>query len=370
MHQHVPAHQGRRPQAEGGGAERCRVGGSSASGRRIVKGIRANDGATITKLPSDATVRRGEFSLDAAISLLRRRRYSSTCCRYLWSDSSPVARHDWVWMQCHEIEHSNLVSTCRAVHDLIRLVRSFADIQAQWPQFDVDGVEAEDAWKPLLKEMLNIREYVYSPAAVTSGLQSSLSSSPCSLLPLPRSTSSFFTPPCPSILIPGFRGLAHKVAAVLHMLHLDTPTGADLSEVTDSIVSHTSDLGVESAMPDFRVTDPALEELLPSWITRESLVNDGLCQEQSSDGELCGDGLDVLDSGSALPAPAPAPPTVQVRGPRRVMNDAFPVYGLQHCVDVALADVQRQLVWWPEFWKRLKNIEALLRMQERRRRFL
>ena len=112
----------------------------------LSKGVLAADVASPGNLPSDATVRRGEFSLDAAISLLRRRRYSSTCCRYLWSDSSPVARHDWVWMQCHEIEHSNLVSTCRAVRDLIRLVRSFADIQAQWPQFDVDGVEAEDAW--------------------------------------------------------------------------------------------------------------------------------------------------------------------------------------------------------------------------------
>ena len=52
------------------------------------------------------------------------------------------------------------------------------------------------------------------------------------------------------------------------------------------------------------------------------------------------------------------------------MQNALPVYGLQHCTDDINADMQKILQYWPTFWNQLKNAESFLMFPERRKRFI
>ena len=69
-------------------------------------------------LPSPTTIRRGAFAVDLAMMHLRQQTYCAKTLRYLWSDSSPQAEHDWLWSQVHEIREDLLIVTFEAANPL------------------------------------------------------------------------------------------------------------------------------------------------------------------------------------------------------------------------------------------------------------
>ena len=69
-------------------------------------------------LPSPSTIRRGAFAVDLALMHLRQQTYCAKTLRYLWSDSSPQAEHDWLWSQVHEIREDLLIVTFEAANPL------------------------------------------------------------------------------------------------------------------------------------------------------------------------------------------------------------------------------------------------------------
>jgi hypothetical protein len=69
-------------------------------------------------LPSPSTIRRGAFAVDLAMMHLRQQTYCAKTLRYLWSDSSPQAEHDWLWSQVHEIREDLLIVTFEAANPL------------------------------------------------------------------------------------------------------------------------------------------------------------------------------------------------------------------------------------------------------------
>lgn len=169
-------------------------------------------------------------------------------------------------------------------------------------------LEPLDSWRSYLKELKNIREHIYHPTAVASGQ----------------------------------RGLPHKVAAEIHQWHFDVPRLGCLNEYADSFQCHTSDMGIEFSSTDFEVGN--VEDLLPPWLEREEELHS-----------------DITDNPRNIAAPT--------RG-GHLMNNAVPIYGLQHASSNINCDVHTSLSYWDSFWTQLKNIEALLLMGERRRRFL
>ena len=185
----------------------------------LARGLQSDDvGAAV--VPSEAAIRKQEFSFDAAIALMRRRLCNNSVVRFLWSDSSPLAGHDWLWAQVHEIERSELVSTCRAALELSRLIREYTE-HVRSEGEETDFTEPHPSWKQYLQQLLHIHEYIYAPVCLESG----------------------------------FRGLAHKVSGLFHMFHLDCPIDVPLKEYCDTIAGHTSDMGVEMSTPDFKLND-------------------------------------------------------------------------------------------------------------------
>ena len=90
----------------------------------------------------------------------------------------------------------------------------------------------------------------------------------------------------PAALASGRRSLEDKVRTILYMWSMETARTVKLDAVAASYISHTSDLGVESSIPNFQCRRP-LDLLLPDWLcnTRE---------HQDTESEI---DIDVLESG-------------------------------------------------------------------------
>ena len=103
-------------------------------------------------------------------------------------------------------------------------------------------------------------------------------------------------------------------------------------------------MGHEMSLPSFHMD--SAEALLPPWINRDEVQND-------------------IDDPLVELAPVRS-------GPQVLMENAVEIYGLQHCTFNINKDVHKGLSHWGEFWKQLKNFEALLHGQQgqRRRRFI
>lgn len=174
-----------------------------------------------TRVPSAASLHRNEFALDLGICRMRQRRYCSDSVRFLWSDSSLQLGYDLLWAQCHEVRKSELVPCFKAVVDLTKLVKMYIDkavddfnIESFDPTAQLD-LPLDPTWKPLLRQLLEIKEHIFTPGVMASGR----------------------------------RSLTHKIETVLHMFCLDIPLQAPMQEYTDSFYCHTSDMGVEFSIP-------------------------------------------------------------------------------------------------------------------------
>ena len=84
------------------------------------------------------------------------------------------------------------------------------------------------------------------------------------------------------------------------------------------------------------------------------------------DADICEDGaVDPLREHGRKPV---AGQKTDEESPHLMPNVNY-VYGMQHIVDNMLADVHTSMPGWDEFYASLKNLEAMLRIEERRNRF-
>lgn len=218
-------------------------------------------------IPSKSQIRHSELSVDLAFMLLQRERCPDNVVRYMWSDSSPMAGYDWLWSQYHEISRGSLVELHSAVRSLEVAMLGVAETLEPAAEGDTRAASliarefrAPPKWEAWLRVISqSITEHINPPAALGSG----------------------------------FRGLEDKVKAVVFTWALQLDHSFSLGRYAESIVSHTSDMGVESSIPDFLVS--RCEDLLPHWMDRRELIADvddvgevgrggGSCDDDMGDG--------------------------------------------------------------------------------------
>ena len=143
------------------------------------------------------------------------------CVRFLWADSSPDRRHDWLWSEQHYISDSGSLLACFQASKVI----------CQWLR-----TAGEDPWSvpeqyiPRFEQLLQgIRHHIHTPSALGSGKK--------------------------------MADLAQKGSAIAHSLALENPSWAQLFSYLKSFVSLTTDMGTESALTYHRVS---LVNLFPS----------------------------------------------------------------------------------------------------------
>eukprot|EP00971_Amphidinium_carterae_P349218 6490905-Amphidinium_carterae.1 len=276
------------------------------------------------KSPSKSTIHRAEFGLDMAISLLKKQTFQPRCYRYLWTDSSPSSDgRDYLWCQMHEIPADHVITTAKAANTLASLGQTYiaredeceldastnTDAEGSAEERQQDGPkQAPQLWRPLLKELLHVREYMFAPAALASG----------------------------------HRTVAHKVSALCHMFHFAVADERKLTDLTHTVLSHTSDMGVELSVPGFSCASP--DTLLPPWVNREELVSG------------------TADNGAAK-EPGPLPQET-------FLPYALQVYGIQHLVDNVNRDCHVALKGWTRFHQQLKCLEAFICSTDRRERYV
>ena len=195
-------------------------------------------------------------------------------------------------------------------------------------------MDPQPEWKPLLKEVLNIQEEIYTPGAMASGQKS----------------------------------LAHKCEVMAHQWHISIPPDVPLQEHADSYQFHCSDMGTEMTTSEFVV--PSFENLLPPWVNRCQLradldVDNDLPEVLADIAEAADLSADTIQENVDLPG-GKKPYT----DAGKFLRSAQPIYGMQHCCNNICADVHLQLVWWPTFWPLLKDLERLLLSPARRTRFV
>ena len=179
----------------------------------------------------------------------------------------------------------------------------------------------------------------------------------------------------------GHRSLSDKAACEVFKWHLQHPITSDLFQHGASYVAHCSDMGVELSLPDFHVSG-SVEALLPDWLHRfippDIDVDDSNqavpCAPLDVEDNIDGDFLEDDDVEPGGPAEAVAARAHQRAGPRAaesfLMPCAFTIGGLQHVVNNLCADVHQGMGNWAPFYSDLKAVEALLRVDERRQRFI
>ena len=305
-------------------------------------------------LPSASLISRYEIALDAALMLLAKKRAAPVCIRVGWTDSSPLAGYDWIWSQYHEIPESKLVRCFSSVRKLSVAISAFVaehdEQEANDHVPDVLPLLPLPEWKPWLQVISDsIFEHIHPPAALGSG----------------------------------HRSLADKAASEVYKWQLQSPSIAALSQHSASYIAHCSDLGVERSLPDFELSG-SVDCLLPEWLRGPMLqpadvdaaphVMDTDCADDV-DGALLNDDDDDdvgRAAGDAAPHAADASEAQAQadKGTTHFMPRAFPVAGMQHIVDNLNSDVHQSMSHWENFHSDLKSLEALLRIDERRQRYV
>ena len=188
----------------------------------------------------------------------------------------------------------------------------------------------------------------------------------------------------PAALGSGHRSLADKAASEVYKWQTQSPSIAELSARSASYVAHCSDIGVELSLPDFELSG-SVDHLLPEWL-RESIVlgpdvdagaqvvDDAAADD--ADGAMLDDVDEDDDVAAQVAVGADPPANVHAAQPQaaggsaRFMPRAFPIAGMQHIVSNLCSDVHQGMNHWSNFHSELKALEALLRIDERRQRFV
>ena len=173
----------------------------------------------------DSPVRAG---IGSEHGVLRRQRPTTPMLRFGLADSSPIAGYDWLWSQFIEIPRSQAFRTYRAVCQLQASIEAWTAPSVEAAAAGDDQVEqwwkaAPPAlwlhWAKIMRK--NIVEAIEPPNALGSGC----------------------------------RGLVHKAALMVYGWRLGPADISDVSEVSHSYVSHTSEMGVELGLPDLSTAE-------------------------------------------------------------------------------------------------------------------
>lgn len=172
----------------------------------------------------------------------------------------------------------------------------------------------------------------------------------------------------PAALRSGHRGLPDKASAEVHKWAMQVPPTVSLHSHAATYISHSGDMVVEMGLADFHV-DGDVSRLLPRWFSGDDSVPAelDLARSQSpaaADGDdLDGPFLDDIGSGDERGQRA------QDR-PEHLLENALTIPGFQHIISKLSNDVHASLSHWVFFWDQLNALEAFLRMDERRQRFV
>jgi hypothetical protein len=243
-----------------------------------------------------------QLSLDASVMMHRRNNYISRV-HYLLADSSPQGDRDWLIVCDKSIDQGMLTSVMRAVCDLTidaqtRLAAAPQDEETQGfgheDEMPARGIDRSSAFA-LLAQAVQCRTQV-----------------PVGL---------------------GYKkvNVEDKAAALLHSTILETGLehlGAHLA----SVVSITTDFGVESGLNDFSIVQ--ISKLLPYWITSGAMESDTGDTSRHDNVHLLS--LEFM-----------------------FMN-SLPVSGLLHIFSNASKDVDKALVSWDSFYSSLKVLEKFI----------
>jgi len=95
--------------------------------------------------------------------------FNLDCVRFLWVDSSPLARFDWLWSQYIEIDRVRLVGVFKSALSLEVSISAYAESLLDCADIHVFYTPLPE-WKPFLEMLLVIREYILTPGAMASGM--------------------------------------------------------------------------------------------------------------------------------------------------------------------------------------------------------
>ena len=251
-----------------------------------------------SSLPSKETIREAQLTIDAAMCLQARKNdIFANAASYLWWDSTPHG-HDWLLSQIHSVRHCNLAETFDTARALL------ASTQNQSGR----AAESEQVKQKANFVSRQISAHTFLPVAL--GLRSS--------------------------------GMANKVAALFHALFLETGSLQGIERFCESVVSVTTDMGVESGVCDFHALNVA--DFLPDWLLPPEVEADG--------------------AEEAPPAPDLAWHAAWL------LQNAIPVPGMLHIVSNILTDAHSKLSHWDIFHGQLKDLGKLLCHAPRRDRFI
>ena len=201
--------------------------------------------------------------------------------------------YDWLLAQIHSVR----------VDDCSRLQTMARDLARCLLNRD-DGAWAAD----LMRQMISlVDEHLYVPTAL--GLRAS--------------------------------SLANKVSAWLHALSLEHKKVQDVVSMLQSLVSVTSDMGVELGLTQFALQ--RIELVLPSWMASYGVIDNG---------------SDDVDP----------PPPLRLEG--SLLAGALPVPGMMHITTNVLSDMHVALSGWGQFTAGIQPLMLLLCYKARRERFI
>jgi hypothetical protein len=170
-------------------------------------------------IPSDSTIRRYRFILDAALLFWTQDELERAppTLRYMWADSSPTKRADYLWFEHHALSGESILSSL----DIVRTMHLEEYQEALKAGF------IPDAMRELLARLrLSVVHHIHTPCAMGHGKTD----------------------------------IAHKSAAMVHALALTCPSIHQIATFLNSIVSVCTDMGTELGLATFQ---GRLEELLP-----------------------------------------------------------------------------------------------------------
>jgi hypothetical protein len=175
----------------------------------------------------------------------------------------------------------------------------------------------------------------------------------------------------------GHRSLSDKCAAEIFKWHVQKPDSMPLELHARSYACHCGDLGLEASTPDFVAASH--ESLLPTWCAPAGgadidasdvdIAAVAFAEEDNRSDEGDIDGV-CFDEAAPSLFDQVLPPYRTQQGHVHLMPNGVSIAGMQHIIDNMNAETHKGMVWWPEFLKVLKNAEALLRIDERRNRYI
>lgn len=123
------------------------------------------DNSVHSAMPCASTVHNYEFIFELAMIHHRQQHHIDDCVRFLWSDSSLQLGYDLLWAQYHEIPRSQLVPVFKAVLDLCTLIERRCSNHDNYVASSRSEVVVEPSWKPLLQQLLQVREHIFPPGS-------------------------------------------------------------------------------------------------------------------------------------------------------------------------------------------------------------